>query len=254
MGVSEDDPAFQREYCGKWVRSDSSLMYPYDEERNGYTALPIFPAEWHYVFGVDLGWHDKTAFSVFSWCDASPILWGRYFSAKSEMRYETIGEDLEAAIATFGQKAIVDVCMDTGGLGKTIAESLEKRLKRRIQTAQKTEKLANAAMMRIDMRKGLIKVPRAAAIIEEWDTLLLTEDGKEDPTAANHLSDAALYAYRQARHYWGKTREPPKPKNPGRWFPQDPTISDLKSNAGLTDEEILEQQEIADFGLDADAF
>jgi hypothetical protein len=215
QNITEDDPGYQREYCGKWVRSNERLMYPFDPEINAYEKLPGFASEWHHVVGVDLGWHDETAFAVAGYCADSPILWGMQFVKKPKLSYERIGEDLETLLMG---KQIYQVCMDTGGLGKTIAESLQRRLNVKIETAQKTEKLANAAMLRTDLRMGRIKVPRGTAIIQEWDRLLLTEDGKEDPTAPNHLSDAFLYAYRLAKHYWGKTPAPPKtPKD--HWSP-----------------------------------
>ena len=206
-GITEDDPGYQREYCGKWVRSTSRLMYPYDPELNAYEKLPGFASEWHHVVGVDLGWHDETAFAVAGYCADSPILWGMHFEKRPKLSYETIGDDLSRILLG---KANYRVCMDTGGLGKTIAMSLQRRLNQKIETAQKTEKMANVAMLRTDLRLGKIKVPRGSPIIAEWDQLLLTEDGQEDPTQPNHLSDAFLYAYRLAKHYWGKTPEKTK--------------------------------------------
>jgi hypothetical protein len=207
QGIGEDDPGYQREYCGKWVRSDSSLIYPCDRERNTYTVLPGFASEWSYVIGVDLGWHDETAFAVAAYNQDSPILWGIQFEKYGRMTYERIGDNLDRILV--GKKHY-QVCMDTGGLGKTIAESLQVRLNQKIYTAMKTEKMANAALLRTDLRLGKVKVPSGSPIIAEWDKLTITADGKEDPTAPNHLSDAFLYAYRQARHYWGKTPEKPK--------------------------------------------
>jgi Terminase large subunit, T4likevirus-type, N-terminal len=217
QGITEDDPGFQREYCGRWIRSNSSLIYPCDREKNVYVDLPSFASEWNYVLGIDLGWHDETAFALVAYTQDSPILWGIQFEKYGRMTYERIGENVDRILSG---KSSYQVCMDTGGLGKTIAESLQKRLNVTIKTAQKTEKMANAAMLRTDLRLGNVKVPVDSTIISEWDNLTLTEDGKEDPTAANHLSDAFLYAYRLAKHYYGK-QPPPRKTAAEAWTPSN---------------------------------
>jgi len=217
QGIAQDSPLYERAYNGRWVREDASLMYPFDPAKNGYETLPLFATEWHYCIGVDLGFHDDTAFAVAGWTEDSPTLWGMETVKRPKMSYERIGDDLMAIIGT---KKNYQVCMDTGGLGKTIAESLTRRLGIHIKPAIKTEKLAHAAMLRADLRNGKVKVKLGSPLIDEWDQLQLTEDGKEDPTVPNHLSDAFLYAYRQARHYWGKT--PEKPKTPAQhWSPSN---------------------------------
>jgi hypothetical protein len=209
-GMTEDDPAYQREWCGKWVKSDGQLLYPYDPKLNSYTELPKLAGDWHHVVGVDLGWHDDTAFAVLAYNEDSPTLYGTQFVKRPHL----VPEDMNGALDRLtAELKYFEIVADTGGLAKTIVESINRRWSKHIRTAAKTEKLAHAAMIRSDLRKGLIKVLPNAPIIAEWDQLQLTEDGKEDPTVPNHLSDAFLYAYRQSRHFWGA--EPPPPETPG---------------------------------------
>jgi hypothetical protein len=94
--------------------------------------------------------------------------------------------------------------VDTGGLGRMIAEGLQKRFGQYVTAAKKDEKLANIEFMNGDMRAGKIKVRKSSPLIKEWMELHMTADGFEDKVAPNHLSDAFLYAYRYCTQYLWK--------------------------------------------------
>lgn len=67
-GWDDDHPDLVREYYGRWVKDDSSLVYPYDPEKNLYWDEDVEP--WtpgdgtKSVIGVDVGWDDGCGFNV----------------------------------------------------------------------------------------------------------------------------------------------------------------------------------------------
>ena len=61
--------------------------------------------------------------------------------------------------------------------------------------------------MQTDLNAGRVKVVRGNPILEEWavlqwaDNKAPSDKRQEDPRLSNHLSDAGLYAWREARHW-----------------------------------------------------
>src|SRR5690606_2771280 len=69
--LGEDNPTFQREYMGRWVRDPNALVYPFTRDRNGWTPqsdiTPYGLPEGDYLFGlgIDIGWDENsTAFTL----------------------------------------------------------------------------------------------------------------------------------------------------------------------------------------------
>jgi hypothetical protein len=196
-GITEHDPIAQREFYGRWHRGDGRLVYKYTDD-NLFDGLPE-ASDWTYLLGVDLGYWDDCAFAVGAYSSEQAALYIVDQFKRPKMTVDQVG----AMIAQLDQQYdIVNVVMDTGGLGKTIAETLNERGGLpTIIPAMKTEKMAHVAMFNGDLHKGIMKVRRGSAVTREWDELQFTEDGKEDPTQPNHLSDAVLYAWRHGRQF-----------------------------------------------------
>jgi hypothetical protein len=91
---------------------------------------------------------------------------------------------------------------DTGGIGKSYTEEMKHRYGINVQSAEKSQKSAFIKLMNDDFRMGKIKADKSSDIAEEWgkntwEVIGVREREKQD----NHLSDAALYGWRECRHY-----------------------------------------------------
>ena len=71
-GWGDDNPVYLREWCGRWVRSDDSLVYRY-HSHNIVDGLPD-DHDFEYILGVDLGYHDATAFVVMAYSRDLPYV------------------------------------------------------------------------------------------------------------------------------------------------------------------------------------
>ena len=211
-------PRAQREYGGKWVREGETLCYPYTDAN----LVPVLPKSkhWRYVKGLDLG---VMAIEVVAY---SPDYPNAYMV---EGWKEKVGlTQLAAKMKEFDTRYPDSQWVgDYGALGKQILDDFNQRYKFGIVPAEKQDKAANMEMMAEDLKKGAIKVVAGNPILAEWDVLQWAEptgdpkqDQKrqEDPRFENHLSDAGLYAYREAKHWMYEKRiVPPKVGTP-EWF------------------------------------
>lgn len=202
-GWGEDHPIYLREWCGRWVQSYDSLVYPFAEDKNIYTEPP---SDVNFVLGVDLGYEDATAFVIGAYSSDSPAFYIVDCKKESHLIPAEIAEEIRFYISRYNPSSIV---MDTGGLGKSIAEEMKKRHGLPIRYAEKRNKAAYIELMGSDMRLGHVKVAPNSPIIDEWKLLQWDEDKrKEDGRYENHLCDAALYAWRESRHYLHKSVMP----------------------------------------------
>lgn len=211
-GLTVDDPAVQREYFGKWKRSAGRLMYRYTDE-NLFDDLPMKADDkaWHYTLGVDLGYWDDCAFSLCSYRRHDQTFYERDSFKRPRMAIDEMATTIRKICDDFETYTVV---MDTGGLGKTIAEELKNKYHLPIEPAVKTEKMAHVAMLNGDLHRGAVKIRRSSPLLAEWDKLILTDDGREDPTQPNHLSDAFLYSYRDALQWLERPKQKPKTVSP----------------------------------------
>ena len=94
------------------------------------------------------------------------------------------------------------IVMDTGGLGKSIAEEFRIRYNIPVIAASKHDKFSYIELLNGDLRSGFVKVPPDSEIVGEWNLLQWAENQKtEDKRFENHLADAFLYAWRESKHY-----------------------------------------------------
>ncbi len=209
-GWTEQTPGFLREFRGLWVRSDDLLVYAYDPEDNDFSPDSLQTNEdWHYVLGLDVGWHDRTAFVLACYSRTSPV----WYVLESRAEQHLIPSAVAEIVGEYRARHRIErVVMDTGGLGKAIAEEFKRRFHLPIEPADKREKSAFIELMNGDMRRGLIKAEQGSPLAQEWAVLQYDAKRKEDPGQRNDLADAALYAYRASRPYL--SREPAKPVDP----------------------------------------
>jgi hypothetical protein len=218
QGLADDDPAWLREFKGRWVADDTMLVYAYckvvDDRaiwvRDLSNETPFgLPAghHWRFVLGMDIGFHDDTSFVVGAWSDTYPALIYVHAEKHPELLVEDIAErtrELELMFGGFDAKVA-----DTGGLGRTIIESLAGTYGVSFEAARKTEKNDHIKLLNSDLLSGKIQVPRESVLVEEWKTAQWEDSTKKkvDPNCDDHASDAALYIWRFCYHHWSRTPE-----------------------------------------------
>jgi len=210
---TEEDPTYVREWLGCWVRDHATLVYCYDENKNRASELPA-GHEWSKVLGIDLGHDDDCAFVIPAFAKHLPDLYFTYAEKKKGMDVDDVVDRVAELVRTQGPFRSI-VC-DTGGLGKMIAKTMQRKLKLAVKPAEKKDKLAFTAEMNGDLRKSRVKVlPAAMALVGEWEVLQKDENGEEDDRFPNHCADAGLYSYRECRHYlWRPKEVVPPPGSP----------------------------------------
>lgn len=229
-GVSENDPIFKREAMGLWIKSLDSLMYRYNSVINShdfthYEYQYLYPEsildqdtgerkdlsfkskryvlptrrEWHYVLGMDFGFGDDCAWVIYAFNKEDNAVY-----LCETINYSGIIPSLAAEIT----KTLDDhynfykIVGDSGGIGKSYIEEMKYRFSLHVEPAKKSEKSAFIKLMNDDFRMGKIKADPTCDIVEEWGKNTWEVVGiKEKDGQDNHLSDAALYGWRECRHY-----------------------------------------------------
>ena len=209
-GMTEDSAIYQREWCGRFVQSDDSLVYKFTD-KNYYDELPP-EHEWFTVLGCDIGFHDASAFSAVSYSPTHPGVFLRDCWSQTKMVPTQIAEKLSEMMAEY--KAI-SIQLDTAGAGKAIAEEMKQRFGLPIKAAKKTEKVAAIELLNGELASGRFFLHRDSPVIEEWSILQWQSSHNkmmEDPRFPNHISDSILYAFREARNYsWRERNHTPVP-------------------------------------------
>lgn len=205
---STDNPIYQREWLGLWVRSLSSLVYRFDSEKNLGVRPENLGINWRYIMGVDLGYNDATAFVVLAYSESSPDLYVVDTFKKVNMLPSEVSDMVGVYNDKYKPSAIV---CDTGGLGKAIVEEMRIRYPLTMKAAEKKNKFEYVELLNSDLFEGHIKIdPELRDLRDEVEMLQWDENRKkEDPRFENHLCDAFLYAWRESGH-WGY--KPPKPE------------------------------------------
>lgn len=236
MRWSDTHPTWQREYLGQWVPDDEAMVYSYvpsntDGRCNWEPdfAEPAFglPADhdWSYLLGLDLGYHDATAFVVAAWSETHPVLHYLYTEKHPKLNIESLAEKLKQLETKLGVKFDARIA-DTGGLGVFIVKSLSQVYGIPLLAAKKTEKHAHIKLLNSDLEMGRVKVPAGDPLAEEWATLMWANKDKEaaafrkkeDPRLDNHAADAALYLWRYAHHHLDTKVEKPPVEGSTEWW------------------------------------
>jgi hypothetical protein len=111
------------------------------------------------------------------------------------------------------------------GAAKMLVEGINQRHGILIQPAERRDKFDHIELINSDFHVGRIKILKDSDLALElsmlqWDLSqggkeLLAKQGKlkEHYDLENHLSDAFLYAWRFANHFWGEARVKAPPKH-----------------------------------------
>ena len=209
-GVSAEDPVIQREWFGRWVLDTNSLVFRFDVAGN--SRVRTLPAT-DFVVGVDLGWDDADAISVLGWNGTSPELdlVHEWVGAK-----QTISKLLERVRDVHEKYKPLAVVMDTGGLGKKIAEEIQERTGIPIEAADKARKLEHIELLNDALRTRRLFAPRESRFASDCQLVEWDKSNPEKPKISSRfhsdICDSVLYAYMRAMHWLAVPEKSPPPR------------------------------------------
>lgn len=238
-GLTVEDPIIQREWFGVWAHDPDSLVFRYDAGLNSYTELPT-GKDWEYVIGVDLGYEDADAISVLGWHADSPQVWQVEEHVVSKQTISGLGETLGPLVERYAPLSTV---VDTGGLGKKIAEELTARLGIPLKAAEKARKAEYIELVNDALRSGRLLVKAESrfaqdAMLVEWDRVRSTPERRViSERYHSDIGDALLYAFRESLHWLHEPVEAP---------PEPGTEAHAHAMAERMEREAEEQAEAAD--------
>ena len=210
-GISVNDPGYIRETYGRWVEDLNSLVFKFAKDRNVVTQVP---SDLTYILGIDIGYEDADAIAVlgFNYKQDCVYLVEELITTKNTI------SDLVKQIKQMQDKySPVKMVMDAGALGKKIQEEIKQRHAIPVEAADKHRKLEFIELMNDDLRTGRFKAIPGTRFEEDcalvqWDR---TEIGRTTISDTYHsdITDAALYAWRECKHYIPKSSEVKPDKN-----------------------------------------
>lgn len=225
MGVTLEDPAIQRECFGRWTIDLTSLVFKYDDAKNHYAELPHSPA-WSFVIGVDLGYDDADAIAVIGWAANAPEAYLVFEDIVRKQGITELANKLDRLIKLYDPMSVV---LDTGGLGKKIAEEMRKRYSLPIKAAEKSRKFEYIELLNDAMRTGRFFAKRDSVFAQdskllEWDREKSSGD-KMVVSDAFHsdAADAVLYAFRESLSYLERPAPPVVKKGSKEWLESQET-------------------------------
>lgn len=198
-----DHPTLLREWRGQWVLDLDSLVYKYDKLKNDYTSVD-YSKDWEFVVGVDLGFDDADAIAVIAWHKHHKLAYLVHEEIHVGQTITELAGQIDSVIKRFDPLKVV---MDTGGLGKKIAEEMRRRYTLPIIAAEKVRKFEFIELLNDAMRMGRFFAKKESRFAEDcgrikWETDLVNpEKPKISDNFHSDITDAVLYAYRESLHW-----------------------------------------------------
>lgn len=215
-GVTIDDPGIRREVFAEWVTDSNALVFRYDSNRNHYTQLPLLT---DFVIGVDIGYDDADAIAVLGWSAHEPIVYLVEENVKSGQTVTELALVIQQLVTKYQPLKIV---MDTGGLGKKLAEELRKRFSLPVHAAEKARKFEFIELLNDALRSGRFMAMSESnfardSYLVEWDR---SNPQKLQVKSNFHsdICDAVLYAYRESLHWLFMPPAPVVTNQTPEWF------------------------------------
>jgi hypothetical protein len=211
-GVTESDPSIRREFGGEWAHDPNALVFRFDPAKNVYQSLPAIRGKWRHVVAVDLGFDDADAIVVLAFCDELPTAYMVEEHVEAKQTISALADRLDLLVARYSPTALV---MDTGGLGRKIAEELTQRRGLPVEAAEKSEKLAHIELLNDALRTQRLFLPPGSrcgedAMKVEWDKSTPEKPKISDRFHSDAL-DALLYGFRSCLQWLHVPASPPVP-------------------------------------------
>lgn len=191
---------------GQWILDDSKLVYHFSKDN--LIKSPANPK--HLILSIDVGHIDSSALIVAGYNDYDPHFVIIYAKKYSKMDVTDLITHAKHLYDIYRPESVV---IDAAGGSKLIAVEMVRRHNIPVKSANKVEKENFIKLMNADFEHKKILISEdCTELISEYQNLQRNKHGKEDERADNHCADAALYAYKEARHYQASEYTPPKSK------------------------------------------
>jgi Phage terminase large subunit len=196
-------PSVQREWYGKWVIDDDSLVLHYRENINNYETIPPHQ-QYNYIMGVDVGFKDADAIAILAWSEVDRFT----YLVEEVITTKQDTTALAMQIQALEKKYKVDkIVMDMGALGKKIGEEFIRRWHIPVEAADKTRKIENLALLDDALRNGMFKAKTKSIFAQ--DTYKVEKDvDKSTPERTvissrfhSDIIDSVLYAFKVSPAY-----------------------------------------------------
>lgn len=195
-----ETPLFKQWYLNEWVIDLEKLVYRFAYSRNEYHSLPVLShlggTSVQFVLGVDLGYDpDPSAFVVVAFHPHDPCLYILEAFKQTEMDITDVATKIKYYKHSFSiDRVVID------GANKQAVMEIQKRHDVGLTTADKTGKVDFIAIMNAEFIQGKIKLSKDCQKLKDEYLNLIWNDKslkrEEHPNCENHLTDAALYAWR----------------------------------------------------------
>lgn len=223
-----ETPQFKQWYLNQWVVDEDKLCYRFNMQKNLTKVIPHLPDDgWIRVLGVDTGWEDDNAFVLTAYHMNDPHLYVLNVLRKKKLTFDQVAQVINDFVSD-SSKAPHRIFID--GANKQGVESMRARTSIPFEYADKQDKATFIELCNGDLVQGKIRihdVPENRLLWEEMSSLVWMTDGdkikfpkKENPSLANHLCDAFLYAWRNGYHYHSSPPEKRVIKGSKEWYLQ----------------------------------
>jgi hypothetical protein len=192
---------------GLWIQESTGLVYHGAAAAIYVDRLPD-GQKWSYLLSVDVGATNNCALVI----DAiSPWLPEIYQLSTTEPEGLNTPRDLAMHVKRLDEHYhFMRIVGDPGGLGKGYLEEMRKWFNIPIVAAQKNDKRGYIELYNGALENGMVRIvrPGCATWIDQTSHLLWKDERhlEEMPKQPNHSCDAALYAWRESRHYAHETK------------------------------------------------
>ena len=213
-GVKPEDPSIQREFYGRWVLDSDALWIHYDKDINHFAEM-MPNIKYTYLMGIDLGFEDADAIAILAWSEKDPVT---YLVEELVVKHQGITPLVEQVLALQKKYEVAKMVIDTGGLGKKIAEEMIRRHQVPVMAADKARKQENVAFLNDALRTGRFKA-KATSNFAKDSQLVEIDRSKSTPDKIrlsdkyhSDIIDAVLYAFKEspAFTYQAAAKAPPK--------------------------------------------
>jgi hypothetical protein len=215
-GVTLMDPSIRREVFAEWVTDSDALVFKYDKKVNDFTDLPSVN---EFVIGVDMGTDDADAIGVLGWAAESPNIYLVEELINYGQGVTELADQIKYVLDKYEPLKIV---IDTGGLGKKLAVELTNRYSLPVVAAEKSRKFEFIELLNDALRTGKFKAKSSSQFAQdcflvEWDRSKAQKLIVKDSFHSD-ITDAVLYAYREALHWLYTPAVPKIDKHTPEWY------------------------------------
>lgn len=199
-GIDESNATYRREALAEWVTDLDALVFKFNSNKNIHQGLP--PGKYNYIFGIDIGYHDADAIAVIAYNFTDRCMYLVEEDVKSKQDITSLANRVKKLQERYKP---IKMVIDTGGLGKKVAEELTMRHGLPLQAADKIRKFENIEILNDEMRNGHFKVPRGSLFESDCYKMEWDRDNPEKLKISDRfhsdITDAVLYGAREAFAY-----------------------------------------------------